>query len=68
MVLEASNPPKPRGLLMFEIYRDGELKTTVNSWQEVYGYMQKTVPYSLNWAVKHEGWKVIDRRKEKGTN
>jgi hypothetical protein len=65
MVLEASNPPKPRGLLMFEIYRDGELKTTVNSWQEVYGYMQKTVPYSLNWAVKYEGWKVVIVKAEK---
>ena len=50
---------------MFEIYRDGELKTTVNSWQEVYGYMQKTVPYSLNWAVKYEGWKVVIVKAEK---
>jgi len=53
---------------MLEIYRDNELQATVNSWQELYGYMQRTVPYSLQWAVKHEGWKITEVKTEKESN
>lgn len=53
---------------MLDVYRDNELKATVNSWQELYAYIQRQVPYSLQWAVKYEGWTVIERKTEKEVN
>lgn len=51
------------GKKMYQIYRDDKLIKEVNTEKELYDYMHNVQPFSIDWACKHEGYKIYKRKK-----
>ena len=48
---------------MYQIYRDDRLIKEVNTEKELYDFMHNVQPFSIDWATKHEGYKIYKRKK-----
>ena len=49
---------------MFQVYHDNKLIKELPTEGEVMDFMHSHQPFSIDWACKHEGYKIVNLNKE----
>jgi len=50
---------------MYQIFHDNKLIKEVETENDAYDFMHWHQPFSIDWACKHEGYKIVNLNKEK---